>query len=380
MLNVASLVMNEFRVVMKRSSSKAIGSSPIFGDKAYISFLWVMKQFDWTRLFTKPLKVYTQLVFWVVVFLLYMVLKEYPARMMGATAVCNVLQITLELAIPSYSQNLLILPFFKRRRWFLGAVLYLVQIVALIYSLPYLLNAVGLLFPINDRVDWRNEHIAFSVVAFTIMATMFKLGLDRVILDKQQKENELRHLKAQLNPHFLFNTLNNLYGLSVIESKKLPGLMLKLSELLRYSLYDTNQNYVAVNKELDYISNYIELERIRLSDKTDIQFQVAGADTDLYIAPLLLIIFVENAFKHFSSAKGQTSFVHINVHIENNHLKLKVGNSVDPDFVPKVNKSKGGLGLNNAKQRLDLIYPQQYNLQMIKEPTHFEVNLTIDLS
>jgi len=379
-LNVASLVMNEFRVVMKRSSSKAIGSSPIFGDKAYISFLWVMKQFDWTRLFTKPLKVYTQLVFWVVVFLLYMVLKEYPARMMGATAVCNVLQITLELAIPSYSQNLLILPFFKRRRWFLGAVLYLVQIVALIYSLPYLLNAVGLLFPINDRVDWRNEHIAFSVVAFTIMATMFKLGLDRVILDKQQKENELRHLKAQLNPHFLFNTLNNLYGLSVIESKKLPGLMLKLSELLRYSLYDTNQNYVAVNKELDYISNYIELERIRLSDKTDIQFQVAGADTDLYIAPLLLIIFVENAFKHFSSAKGQTSFVHINVHIENNHLKLKVGNSVDPDFVPKVNKSKGGLGLNNAKQRLDLIYPQQYNLQMIKEPTHFEVNLTIDLS
>src|ERR1700744_4095848 len=244
--------MNVFMAMMKRLSSKSICSSPKFGLCPCLRFLWVMKQFDWTRLFTKPYKVYTQIVFWILVFILYMVLKEYPARMMGATAVCLVLQITLELAIPSYSQNLLVLPFFKRRKWLLGSILYLVQIVVLIYGLPYLLNAAGLLFPISDRVDWRNEHIAFSVVAFTIMATIFKIGLDRLIIDKHQKENELRHLKAQLNPHFLFNTLNNLYGLSVAESKTLPGLMLKLSELLRYSLYDTNQNYVAVQKELDY--------------------------------------------------------------------------------------------------------------------------------
>src|SRR6201996_5803680 len=212
-----------------------------------------MKPFDWTRLFTWPWKVYTQIAFWILVFCAYMVLKEYPARMMGATAVCLVLQITLELAIPSYTQNLLILPFFKQRKWLLGAALYLLQIIVLLFALPYVLNAVGLLFPISDRVDWRNEHIAFSVVAFTIMATFFKLGFDRLILDKQQRENELRHLKAQLNPHFLFNTLNNLYGLSVTESKKLPGLMLKLSELLRYSLYDTNHDFVAVGKELDYL-------------------------------------------------------------------------------------------------------------------------------
>jgi two-component system sensor histidine kinase LytS len=339
-----------------------------------------MRKFDWTSLFTKPYKLYTQIVFWVLVFVAYMVLKEYPARMMGATAVCLVLQITLELMIPSYTQNLLILPFLKRRKWLLGVVLYLAQIAALIYGLPYVLNAVGLLFPINDRVDWRNEHIAFSIVAFTIMATIFKLGLDRLILDKQQKENELRHLKAQLNPHFLFNTLNNLYGLSVTGSKKLPALMLKLSELLRYSLYDTNQNYVAVSKELDYINNYVELERIRLSDKTDIQFEVIGNQTDLYIAPLLLIIFVENAFKHFSAAKGQTSFVHIQINIGNHKLKLKIKNSIDPDYVPKVNKSKGGIGLNNVKQRLDLIYPQQYRLSTIKHNEYFEVNLEIHLS
>ncbi|MCR8561200.1 histidine kinase [Mucilaginibacter sp. BJC16-A38] len=364
----------------KRLSSKTNSSSPIFGDKVRMSVLWIMKQFDWTRLFTRPYKVYTQVVFWIVVFILYLFLKEYPTRMVGLTAICMVFQITLELAIPSYSQNLLIVPLFKRRKWFLGGFLYMVQVVVLIFGLPYVLNAVGFLFPIQDRVDWRNEHIAFSVVAFTVMATIFKIGLDRLILDKQQKENELRHLKAQLNPHFLFNTLNNLYGLSVVESKKLPGLMLKLSELLRYSLYDTNQNYVAVSKELDYISNYVELERIRLSEKTDITLDISGDYNDHYIAPLLLIIFVENAFKHFSASKGQTAFVHIHIDIKNNHLKLKVQNSVDPEYTPVKNKSRGGLGLNNVKQRLDLIYPQQHQLTIAKENNCFQVNLEIDLS
>ena len=372
--------MNQFTAVMKRLSSKSMCSSPKFGLCPCLRFLWIMKQFDWTQLFTWPYKVYTQLVFWVIVFLLYMFLKEYPSRMMGVTAFCMVLQITLELAIPSYSQNLLILPFFKRRQWLLGCLFYLVQVVALIYGLPYILNAIGMLFPIRDRVDWRNEHIAFSVVAFTVMASIFKIGLDRLILDKQQKENELRHLKAQLNPHFLFNTLNNLYGLSVAESKKLPGLMLKLSELLRYSLYDTNQNYVSVQKELNYISNYVELERIRLSDKTDIKLDINGDYTDEYIAPLLLIIFVENSFKHFSAPKDQQAFVHIVFNFEGSRLHLRVKNSIDPGYVPVQNKSQGGLGLSNVKQRLGLIYPQQYTLTTIKENAYFEVNLEIDLS
>ncbi|WP_419702014.1 sensor histidine kinase [Mucilaginibacter sp. NFX135] len=339
-----------------------------------------MKQFDWTQLFTGPYKVYTQLVFWVIVFILYIVLKEYPNRMTGATLICLVLQETLELAIPSYSQNLFILPFFKRRQWLLGSLLYLVQLVVLIYGLPYLLNTIGLIFPIRDKVNWHNEHIAFSVVAFTIIASIFKMGLDKLILDKQRKENELRHLKAQLNPHFLFNTLNNLYGLSVAESKKLPGLMLKLSELLRYSLYDTNQNYVAVQKELDYISNYIELERIRLSDKADIKLDIIGDFTDQYIAPLLLIIFVENCFKHFSAAKGQQAFVHIFFKIRENRLHFHVKNSIDENYILVQNKSKGGLGLGNVKQRLDLIYPQQYTLKTAKENAYYEVNLEIDLS
>jgi len=377
--------MKVFGAVIKRSSSKSIGSSPKFGGTAGPSFLWVMKTFDWTRLFTWPYKVYTQIVFWVIVFGLYILLKEYPQRMSGITLFCLVLQEVLELAIPCYTQNLLVLPFFRRRKWLAGIGLYVVQLIILINLLPYLLNLIGQffakLFHITDVVtNWQDQHFAFTMVAFTVMASLAKVGVDRLIRDKEQKDNELRHLKAQLNPHFLFNTLNNLYGLSVAESKKLPGLMLKLSELLRYSLYDTNQNYVAVSKELDYISNYVELERIRLSDKTDIQLQIDGDYTDQYIAPLLLIIFVENSFKHFSSAKAQTAFVHVVLTIKDSKLQLQVKNSVDPDCIPKMNKSKGGLGLNNVKQRLDLIYPQQYSLKTTRDANFFEVNLTIELS
>lgn len=344
-----------------------------------------MKQFDWTRLFTWPYKVYTQLVFWVIVFCLYILLKEYPQRMTGITLFCLVLQETLELIIPCYSQNLLVLPFFKRRKWLMGIILYVLQLIILINFFPYLLNGIGRLFAaifhITDIVDWRVQHFGFTMVAFTIIATFTKAGLDRLIHDKEQKENELRHLKAQLNPHFLFNTLNNLYGLSVAESKKLPDLMLKLSGLLRYSLYDTNQHYVALQKEIDYLSNYVELERIRLSKYTSIDFIVEGDTTEQYIAPLLMIVLVENAFKHFSAAKGEKAFVHIRLFVNSGELHLNVQNSIDPSCAPiPSTKRKGGLGLENARQRLNLIYPGQHRLKINKNPDKFETDLIIELT
>ncbi len=306
--------------------------------------------------------------------------KEYPERMTGLTAICLVLQVTLEVMIPCYLQNLLIVPLVKKRGWLIGVVAYMLQVGLLILLLPYMLNSVALLFPIIDRVDWRNEHIAFTVISFTLIATIYKIALDGLILDKNRKENELRHLKAQLNPHFLFNTLNNLYGLSVAESKKLPGLMLRLSELLRYSLYDTNQSYVTLKKELDYITNYVELEKIRLSDKTDIKMDVSGSLIDQCIAPLLLIIFIENGFKHFSHAKGQQSYVHILFNLTDKLLQLEVKNSIDPDYTAVVRESDGGLGLDNVKQRLDLIYPAKYSLDITWENDCFEVKLEIELN
>jgi two-component system, LytTR family, sensor histidine kinase LytS len=345
-----------------------------------------MKQFDWTHLYSRPYKVYAQFAGWMVVFSLFILLKEYPQRMSGMTLICLVFQQVLELAIPSYTQNLLILPFFRRRRWGLGILLYLSQLVLLVILLPYLLNGVGAffgaLFGVTDLADWRKEHIAFSVVAFTVIATFFKISFDRLMLDKQRKDDELRHLKAQLNPHFLFNTLNNLYGLSVAESKMLPELMLRLSDLLRYSLYDTNQQYVSLQKEVEYIANYVELEKIRWNDGADIRLDVQGDVTGQHIAPLLLIVFIENAFKHLSVAKGRQACVQILIAVKEGKLHLQVKNSVDPALPPppvQTGRRKGGLGLDNARKRLNLIYPDQYTLTIKRLPESFEVECQIEL-
>jgi len=344
-----------------------------------------MKPFDWTHLYNRPYKVYAQFAGWAVVFSLFILLKEYPQRMTGMTLICLVFQQLLELAIPSYTQNLLILPFFKRRRWWVGILLYISQLVLLIILLPYLLNAVGalfgMLFGITDLADWRKEHIAFSVVAFTVIATFCKLFFDRLMLDKQRKDDELRHLKAQLNPHFLFNTLNNLYGLSVAESKMLPELMLRLSDLLRYSLYDTNQQYVSLQKEVEYIANYIELEKIRWNDSAAIRFEIQGDVAGQHIAPLLLIVFIENAFKHLSVAKGRQGYVRVLLAVKEEKLHLQVKNSVDPSLPPPVQtrSRKGGLGLNNARKRLNLIYPDQHTLSINRLPESFEVECQIEL-
>jgi len=344
-----------------------------------------MKPFDWTRFFSRPYGVYTQLLFWVAVFFLYILLKEYPPRMTGLTLVCLVLQETLELAIPCYTQNLLVLPLLQRRKWLMGGILYLLQLAALILLLPYLLNGVGQLFAglfsVRDLVDWRKEHIAFSVVAFTVIATFTKTGLDHLKREKEQKENELRHLKAQLNPHFLFNTLNNLYGLAVRESRELPGLMLQLSDLLRYSLYDTGQPYVNLQKELTYITGYVELEQIRLTDSADIRLEICKDNNEQYIAPLLLIVFFENAFKHFSAVKDSRPYIHMRLSVRDGCLHLNLRNSVDPgNSMPPAAKRKGGLGLNNARQRLNLIYPDQHRLEIRKGADFFEIDLNLELT
>lgn len=388
-------------LLLDRWSPVCVRLSPEFGLSGSLPVIWVMKRFDWTKLFMRPYKVLTQLLFWILVFCLYIVLKEYPQRLTGAAMFCLILQETLELAIPSYSQNLLVLPFFRRGQWLVGAILYLVQVFALIYSLPYLLNGVGtlftVLFNVQDRVDWREEHITFSVIAFTIVATVFKMATDKIIRDKEQRENELRHLKGQLNPHFLFNTLNNLYGLSVAESKRLPDLMLKLSDLLRYSLYDTSHDYVPLQKELDYIGNYVELERIRLSDRTEIVLETEGDTCEQHIAPLLLIIFIENCFKHFSTVRGRQGFVRIRFVVQDGWLRMNVKNSLDPAYDPNKNKANvtngnktnvpvenkkrtGGLGLKNVKQRLDLLYQYKHTLEIDHATEYFEVSLKINLN
>ena len=198
---------------------------------------------------------------------------------------------------------------------------------------------------------------------------------------QQQMHFELENLKAQISPHFLFNTMNNFYGLAVDNSKKLPDLMIRLSDLLRYSLYETKNDKVTLDSEVKYLENYIELEKIRLEDNLEIKFTVDRTNFEKFnIAPLLLITFLENAFKHSKNSYNEAIIINVSIAISSNGiLTFKVENN----FQLKSEKSmvfEKGIGLENVKKRLAVIYPNENHSLLIKnDGKKYDVELVLNL-
>lgn len=200
-------------------------------------------------------------------------------------------------------------------------------------------------------------------------------------LNKLNVETELKFLKSQINPHFLFNSLNNLYALTLIKSELAPEVVLRLSNILRYVLYETGEGRVPLNKEIQYIRDYIELERIRLGNRVKIDFQTEGITDGREIEPMLFLTFVENSFKHGISTSADEGWVNINIKGEaDKSLHFRIANSRKEHSAEKKSEKSqtpGGIGLVNLKKRLDLIYPEKYRLEIKEEPSHYEVDLHI---
>lgn len=191
-------------------------------------------------------------------------------------------------------------------------------------------------------------------------------------LEKEKLAAELKLLKSQINPHFLFNTLNNLYVLTLNHSTKAPLMVHKLSELMSYMLYDSNQSEVPLEKEIQYIKNYIDLEKIRYGDRLEVTINIYGNPEGIMVAPLLILPFVENSFKHGARNQLHNGWIHIDIEIEEGSLTLKVENS-KPDFHDE-NKRTSGLGLSNVIKRLDHLYPNRHSLQQFDEQdTHMAI-------
>lgn len=198
-------------------------------------------------------------------------------------------------------------------------------------------------------------------------------------LKNSVKESELQFLKSQINPHFLFNNLNNLYAHAVEKSAKTPEIILELSAVLRYMLYECKAKYVPVSKEIEQLSNYINLNSLQLEDRGKIDFKVNNNSPNHYIAPLILMVFVENAFKHCASS--QTDDIEIQVVLDisdEGTLNFKCRNT----FLAQSNTDNldSGIGLENVKKRLQLIYPKSHNLDIKTDNGYYEVALTIDLN
>lgn len=195
-------------------------------------------------------------------------------------------------------------------------------------------------------------------------------------LEKEKLQAELNYLKTQIHPHFLFNTLNNIYALTLKHHTKAPDAVLKLSALLSYMLYDTNEPSVALEKEIEQVQNLISLESLRYGDRLNCSFAVSG-DTSVKIAPLVLIPFVENAFKHGVSPSLERSWVRISLHVANGRISFQVENSI-------VSHAKGsqhqrtGIGLINIRRRLELLYPNKHELRISSEDT-FNAWLTLHI-
>lgn len=199
-------------------------------------------------------------------------------------------------------------------------------------------------------------------------------------MDKQNMQSELKFLRSQVNPHFLFNTLNSLYALTLKKSDLAPEIVIKLSEMMRYMLYECNEPFVPLHKEINYLKNYIELERLRHGRHIDIQLNIHGDVQQQRIAPLLFIPFIENSFKHGISKKIADGFVHIDLHVAPSTVHLDVSNSKAPQAPNPERKKSGGIGLVNVKRRLDLIYPDRHSLEVKDIPNAFTVQLHVELN
>lgn len=218
-----------------------------------------------------------------------------------------------------------------------------------------------------------------TVVLFVAMLKFVEVWLEldarRKALENEKLTAELRFLKAQINPHFLFNTLNNLYYLAFTQSPNTPEVIAKLAQMMRYMIYDSNHATVPLGKEIEYMENYISLEKLRLNQQIPIDLTIEGDPTPHQIVPLILIAFLENAFKHGISNNATQAWIQVRVHMQANKLVYSIKNSKKAGNTAE----HSGFGLQNVRRRLDLSYPDQYTLDIHDEPDQYTVQLSIQL-
>lgn len=224
-----------------------------------------------------------------------------------------------------------------------------------------------------------------SGVVILLISGFIKLANSLIISEKQKKalENErlnaeLNFLKLQINPHFLFNTLNSIYSQAHLKSEQTEYSILKFSQIMRYVLYDSTTEKIPLKRDLEYIRNYIDLQKLRISKNITIQYEVTGVTSDLLIAPLLLITFIENAFKHGISYSSPSA-IDIKIGVTGTDLTLTVGNTIIPRPAQTGELTGGGVGLVNARRRLDVLYPGRYLLDISDNSSIYVVNLKITL-
>lgn len=219
-----------------------------------------------------------------------------------------------------------------------------------------------------------------GIMAFSLTQSWFASQRRSKELEKERLEAELKFLRSQFNPHFLFNTINSIFFLIHKDQDQASESLSKFSELLRYQLYECNEAFIRLDREIPYLHNFIELEKLRQNPSLEVSFQTEGCEgKQAQIAPFILIPFIENAFKHASKNKNGEYFIHCQLQLEEDLLRFTIENSAAQNDGLKGYNPYSGIGLENVKRRLLLLYPEKHELEVQKTSNTFTVQLLLQL-
>ena len=301
------------------------------------------------------------------------------------------------------------------------------QIRDFVFTINYLLVVLLINYWLLPRYFYRKQYLIFALISLTILAGAilveefvmeriyfgdsprgqnfsgflltlldigptilffvgFKLAWDNLKkqsdleqLQKEKVESQMQFLKSQLNPHFLFNNLNNLYSYALENSAKTPEIILQLSAILRYMLYESKENLVPLDKELKYLEDFIRLQELQMENRGKVEFSIKGDTTNKMIAPLILIAFVENCFKHSLSSQSENIRIKIAAEVVGRQLQFHSSNTFAPTESNADKYLSKGIGLENVQKRLDLQYPDRHQLTAAIEDSVYHIDLKLDL-
>lgn len=297
-----------------------------------------------------------------------------------------IIALLVSAAIPVCINCFILIPYFfiKNKNWIAYIIIQIFIIPAFPVGVVFLLQR--LLNPLyNEKLQNSFEEPIIGYLICIFAGSLIRFAHERSVTSEQMKnmeiqrlEMELNVIRLQINPHFLFNTFNNLYGLTLTKSDKAPEVVLTLSNMMRYSLYETKSTLVPLEKEVDFLKNYIAIQSLRVKD-VDIKQEYDFEKGQCFIAPHILVIFVENAFKHGINKNDQPSYVHISIKTDKNSLIYEVENNyktIDRDL----ENPYSGIGLQSAKRLLELTYPAKYSLEIDDQNNIYRIKLKIDVN
>jgi len=272
---------------------------------------------------------------------------------------------------------------YKQKYWqfFLGSAI----VVAIVITLEEVVLE-PILFPGTKRAEtFPGIYISLlGVLPVMFILSGCKFGWDALKkqaqideLETTIQESELQFLRSQINPHFLFNNLNNLYSYALQESPKTPEIILEMSGVLRYMLYESKEQFVPLKKELEQLGNFIRLYKLQIEDRGEVHFDVDKIEGDYKIAPLILIVFIENAFKHSQSGQSSDIEIDISVKLSKSILEFRCKNNYQSGF--SLDSVAKGIGLQNVKKRLELLYPNKHLLHIEEADNSYKVLLKLEL-